>query len=84
MGPKLQIPFNVYGILAVTRQSISALLPLSFPVIRKRSSSGCIQKDGFQNKCQHSERIGIAQNIRFLLPGPYSSGEESVVQGHQS
>lgn len=29
MGPKLQIPFNVYGIIAITRQSISALLPLS-------------------------------------------------------
>lgn len=57
MGPKLQILFNVYGIMAITRQSILALLPLSFPVIHKRSSSGYIQKDGFQNKCQHSERI---------------------------
>lgn len=55
MRPKLQIPFNVYGIMAIPGQSILALLRLSFPAIHKHSSSGCIQKDGFQNKRQHSE-----------------------------
>lgn len=84
MKPKLQIPFNVYGIMAITRQSILALLPLSLSVIHKHSSSGYIQKDGFQNKCQHSKRIGIAKNMGFLLPGSYSSGEGSIVQGCQS
>lgn len=48
MEPKLQIPFNVYGIMAITRQSILALLPLSLSVIHKHSSSGYIQKDGFK------------------------------------
>lgn len=68
IGPKLQIPFNVYGIMAITRPSIIVLLPLSLPVLHKHGS-GYIQKDGFQNKCQHSERIWIAKNIGFLLPG---------------
>lgn len=44
MRPKLQIPFNVYGIMAITRPSILVLLPLSLPVIHKHSSSGYIQK----------------------------------------
>lgn len=57
MRPKLQIPFNVYGIKAITRQSILALLHLPLPVIHKHSSSGYFQKDGFRNKGQHSEGI---------------------------
>ena len=32
MEPKLQIPFSVYGIIAITRPSILVLLPLSLPV----------------------------------------------------
>lgn len=82
MRPKLQIPFKVYGIMAITGQSILTLLRLSFRVIHKHSSSGCIQKDGFQNKRQHSERSQAAKNVGFVVPGLYSSGEGWTVQGN--
>lgn len=81
--PKLQIPFNGYGIMAITGQLILAFLRLSLPVMHKHSSSGYIQGDGFQNQCQHSEKIWIAKHIGFLLPGPYSTGEQWIEQGRQ-
>lgn len=48
MGPKLQIPFNVYGVMAITRQSILALLPLSLPLYINIVAIGTFRKMGFK------------------------------------
>lgn len=81
MRPKLQIPVNVYGIMAITGQSILALLHLSLPVIHKHSSLDTFRKVGFETNANLQRESGIDKNIGCLSPGPYSSGEGSVGQG---
>lgn len=57
MRPKLQIPFRVYGIMAITWQSTLAVSLHSLPIILGYNGSEYMQKDGFQNKCQHPENL---------------------------